>query len=96
MCLVIRQITQVDVQQEVKEGEQVRKRAPQMKMFKVWQLRKHLGPLFGKIESHFRLKRPGTNTEVDANITALKMFFTIIADVLVYTFIFNHILLLME
>lgn len=54
-----------------------------------------IGPLFGKIESHFRLKRPGTNTEVDANITALKMFFTIIADVLAYIFIFNHILLLM-
>lgn len=61
--------------------DSLRKRAPKMNFIKTWKLKKHLGNIYNKILSHFEEKHPEKDPELDSNITALKMFFTILFEV---------------
>src|SRR4051812_8502782 len=71
IMLVVFTVPKLEFNEEIKKNESKKKRTDKVIMVKSWFLKKHLGPIYSKLETHFQNRRPGKNIELDANITSL-------------------------
>lgn len=72
---------QVNVSEDLKCNDKLRKRTDKTIMVSLGQLKTALGKFFCRMERHFALKRPGKVLRTDCNLSALRMFVTLISEV---------------
>ena len=79
----IHTIPTIGIDKATVENEKMPKRTTKTILIKTWRLKDSLGLIYSKIQTHFQGRRPGKNIERDANISAFRMFFTLVMQVYV-------------
>jgi len=73
---------QIAVDEPLVRNNKKRMFADRLETIPCWRLKRVLGPDFTALLTRFEKKRPGRNMNLDCNITALRLFFTIIRQVI--------------